>query len=253
MSLKFNIVDQTQQPGIIQGIERRCGFNDGDISGDTSRLARVTAEVNLALDAYGTIAKKAAGMWLPDDSNQSDYPIVFADLTQGQRSITLNNDATGNQILDIYAVYLSDASGNYTKLQPVDYDEDLYNQPYNNGFYNGSTTQGIPTTYAKIGNGILFNFLPNYSKVSGVRLDVNREYAYFNVNDTTKKPGVQGNHHEYFIVRPSYYLAPLISDQNTVNRLKGELMEWEKIIADDFSIRQKDQRQGFGVRYENNK
>lgn len=84
MSLVFS--NTTTKNGIIQRIERYCGFNDGDISGNTLRLAQFTGDINVALDYTLAMIFEEGGTWQFDDSNHStNYPIITTNLISGQR------------------------------------------------------------------------------------------------------------------------------------------------------------------------
>ena len=94
MSLVFS---QTASPykGIIQQIELETGMNLGDISGNSEKLGIFTTQINLAWDDYVSLALQSSGKWQFDDSNQTDNPIIYADLVSSQRNYTWDRIVTG--------------------------------------------------------------------------------------------------------------------------------------------------------------
>lgn len=229
--------DTTLKSGIIQGIERECGFDDGTITGNSTLMAQFTADVNSAGDDATAIIIPAGGEWQYDDSNQTDYPIITTALVSGQRDYSFTTDNTGNLILDIYKVMCrSGVSGSYIDLDPID-QQSTERDTINDG--NNST--GTPTRYDKTANGIFLDLIPNFSSSDGLKVFINRESTYFTVSDTTKKPGIAGLFHDYYVLKPSYKYARAKGLQN-VERLERDVLKMEKDIKDYYSGRNKDVR-----------
>lgn len=111
MSLVFS--NTTTKNGLIQLCERTCGFNDGEISGNTTTLAKFTGDINIALDRALSIIFEVGGTWQFDDSNFTDYPIITTGIVSGQRDYSFTVDGSSNLILDIYRVQVSDSNGNF--------------------------------------------------------------------------------------------------------------------------------------------
>ncbi len=237
MSLAFS--NTTLKNGIIQQIEKNCGFDDGQISGNATLLAQFTGDVNLALDDALAIILPASGTWQFDDSNQADYPIITTALVGSptpQRDYSFVTDNSGNLILDIYKVMCRvSATGPYQDLIPVDQqsDEDVVS------FYNGLNVSGVPSRYDKTANGIFLDLIPNYNSTDGLKIFINREGSYFSVTDTTKKPGFAGLFHEYCVLKPSYNYARSKGLQN-VERLERDLLKMEKAMDAYYSDRERD-------------
>lgn len=232
MSLAFS--NTTSKNGILQRIERTCGFQDGDITGNTTRLAQFTGDVNVALDKIFSLIFSVGGTWQFDDSNHTDYPIITTSLVSGQRDYTFTSDENSNLILEIYKVFVADDSGDYREILPVDQQS---NAPVN--YTDGNNTTGLPNTYDKTGNGIFLDPIPNYSEANGLKIFINREASYFSTSDTTKKPGFAGLFHEYLVLHPSFYYCT----RNGISirrELKEELMEMEAQIMDFYKMREKD-------------
>lgn len=248
MSLAFS--NTTNKNGILQTIERNCGFNDGDITGSTLLLAQFTADVNLALDTFVEMAIKSSGTWQWDDSNHTDYPIITTNLVQGQRDYGFTVDGSGNLILDIYKVFVKGEDGVYREIYPVDVQSSIREETRE--FTDGQNGEGRPYRYDKTANGIFLDWIPNYNSTAGLKMYINREASAFLTSDTTKKPGIPGIFHEYLALRPSYYYCL----RNSLPQTKGlgELMViMENNIKSYFSKRTKDEPQRMMARLENNK
>lgn len=222
MSLQFS--DTTTDKGIIQVIEDELGFDRGHITGNTARLKRFTALVNLAWDEYFDIAIRSSGTWQADDSNHTDYPIIKADIVAGQQSYTFLTDENGNLVLDIYKVLIlpSATATEYVELDPID------QQQRNAGesITSESTSQGVPSEYDKTANGFFFDVPPSYSVTNGIKVLINREPSYFTTSDTTKKPGCPGLHHRYFALRPALDYAR-VNNHDNFNNLAREVLKYE--------------------------
>lgn len=232
MSLAFS--NTTSKNGILQRIERTCGFQDGDITGNTTKLAQFTGDINVALDRVLSLIFSVGGTWQFDDSNHTDYPIITTNLVSGQRDYTFTSDESGNLILEIYKVLVADDSGGYREILPVDQQSDA---PVN--YTDGNNTTGLPITYDKTGNGIFLDPIPNYNETNGLKIFINREASYFATSDTTKKPGFAGLFHEYLVLHPSFYYC-LRNGISIRNSVKEELMEMESQIMDFYKMREKD-------------
>ncbi len=222
MSIQFN--DTTNYKGLVQIYEKECGFKRGDISGDSTRLKELTADINLTWDDYLSIALTASGKWQFDDSNQTDYPIIKTNLVSGQRDYTFTTDEGGNLILDIYKVAIlpSASSTLYQEINPIDQQSD--NEAAD--IVAESTATGVPYTYDKTANGFFLDPIPSYNATSGLKVYINREPSYFTSSDTTKKPGCPGIHHRYFALKPALDYARRNNLAN-YNRLLEEVISFE--------------------------
>lgn len=231
MSIQFS--NTTTKGGILQLIERNCGFNDGDITGNATLLAQFTSDVNVALDQVLSIIFDVGGTWKFDDSNHTDHPIITTSLVANQRDYSFTTDESGNLILDIFKVFVADSSGNYTELCPVNVP---FNSPSN--YTDGLNTTGIPNSYDKRGNSIFVDPIPNYTKADGIKIYINRESTYFTTTDATKKAGFAGIFHEYLALRPSYFYC-LRNGIAKATVYKQEMLEMEQRIRDYYKARDK--------------
>jgi len=204
-------------------------------------IADKTADCNLALDSFLAIALQADGKWQVDDSNQTKYPILTADLVSGQRDYSFTTDEQGNIILEIYKVMVKNPSGLFVEMAQVDQQSE--NSPDNpiTGMVDGQNLTGIPNKYDKTGNGLFLDPIPNYDSTGGLKLWINREASYFTVSDTTKKPGFAGIFHEYIALRPSYMYAMRKGLKN-VRELQILVLQMEAQIKKHFSQRAKDEQ-----------
>lgn len=244
MSLKFN--DTTNLQGLVQVFEQEIGADTGFISGNTERLKKFVAGVNMAWDDYVGVAIKSSGKFQFDDSNHTDYPIIKTNIVQGQRDYTFTIDETGNLVLDVYRVSIL-TSATATKYQDIEPIDEQSGRETN--LNTEDTTQGVPSAYDKTGNAIRFDFLPSYSSTNGLKVYINREASYFTTTDTTKKPGCPGIHHRYFALKPALDYARRNSLSNYA-LIREEVVSFEGDVENGvqgsieryFARRSKDER-----------
>lgn len=234
MSLQFS--DISNLNGIIQLIERELEFGYGDISGDTTLLKEITSDVNLAHNEVLALIFKAGGTWQFDDTNHTDYPIITTNIVSSQRDYTFTSDETGNLILDVYRVLVADSDGVYRDLVPRD-QQTPYSQT--TGFVDGQDLTGTPTAYDKTANGIFLDRIPNYNYTNGLKVYINREGYYFTTSDTTKKPGIPGLFHEYYVIATAYRYARRKSLAKEGSLLQQKII-MEQAIEDHFAFRERD-------------
>lgn len=219
--IQFN--DTTNLRGLVQLYEKECGYNYGDVSGNTTLLKQFTADVNNALDTYFSIAIRSAGTWELDDSNHGDYAVIYTTLTAGRRDYSFLTDASGNAVLDIYKVLVlpSATATQYEEIYPVD-----ENQRENLSIINEDGSVGSPLKYAKRSNAIHFDVEPNYTVARGIKVLINRTSSYFTYTDTTEKAGYP-YHHEYFYLKPAYIRARGPLQLPNKNDLEKEILKLE--------------------------
>jgi hypothetical protein len=243
MSIQFN--DTTNYKGLVQIYEKECGYNRGDVSGNSDLLKEFTADCNIALDEFNSIAIQSSGKWQFDDSNQTDYPIITTNIVSGQRDYSFTLDGSSNLILDIYKVAIL-PSATATLYQGIDPTDELIGDT---DIVTGNTNGGTPYSYGKLSNGIFLEPRPNYNATSGLKIFINRETTYFTSSDTTKKPGVPGILHEYFALKPALKyagrknLANYKDLQRRIILLEGdESQRITGLIAKYYGKREKDDR-----------
>lgn len=197
-------------------------------------IADKTTDVNNALNRYMLLAISAEGKWQVDDTNQTDYPVVFGDVVSGQQDYSFTTDEQGNQILDIYKVRIKDSAGNWHTLKQ----RDITDRDDN---YLNDTGTGTPSSYDLTANGIFLRSIPNYNSTDGLEIYVSRTPTYFTVSDTTKKPGIPWLFHEYLAVRPAYYYC-LQKGLPQAVALGNEVARMEEAIMKGIANRNKDTR-----------
>lgn len=252
MSIQFN--DTTNYKGLVQLYEKEVGFNRGDVSGNTDRLKEFTADVNVAWDDFLSIAFGPDGTWQFDDSNHTDYPFITTNLVSGQRDYTFTTDSSSNIILDIYRVMVKTSStGDYQEIYPVDQNTpDYLSNESTTSFIDGRNQTGVPTRYDKIANGIQLDLIPSFDATAGLKVFINREPSYFVYTNITKKPGVSGNLHKWFFIKPAHDYARRNSLPQ-LPRLELEVAKFENVIKSSFRRRQRDVPSRLIAFRENNK
>lgn len=250
MSIAFSATDTLK--GLVQIYEEECGFNVGDISGNTVKLKQFAARVNTTYDDFVARAIKASGVWQWDDSNHTDYPFMTTDLVTGQRDYSFTTDGSGNLVLQIYKVMVKGADGVYREIYPVDQETPNSSKTNVDTFINGQDETGTPTRYDLTANGIFLDLIPSYDSTAGLKVFVNREPSYFVYTDTTKKPGVPGIFHRYFALKPALDYARRNQTAN-FNNLLNEVTKLERDIDDFFGMRDKQTPKRLTPNYQNNR
>ena len=167
-----------------------------------------------------------------------------------QRDYTFTTDGSGNLILDIYRVFIfrSATATDYEEIFPVDSQSDRW--VLTDGLTRNQTNTGTPSVYDKTANGFFLDPIPSYNATNGLKVYINREASYFTSTDTTKKPGVPGNLHKYFYLKPA---AEYARRNNLANqdRLMTEVLKMEGkggTIEKQFAFRARDERKGLSMR-----
>ncbi|RJQ33894.1 hypothetical protein C4568_03775 [Candidatus Parcubacteria bacterium] len=246
MSLAFS--DTSTYKGIIQELEREIGEDYGYISGNPTRLKAATVSVNQAYDDYLPLAFQGSGTWQFDDSNHTDYPEARHNLVSGRRDYKFTTDESSNLILDIHKVMVADSSGVFHEAKPVD----KQSETDTDGLWDGRDTGGFPIKYDKTANAIFLDPIPNYNYTEGLKIFINREPSYFVSTDTSKKPGVPGHHHRWFVIRAAEDFA---RRNNLTNypAIRAERLAMEASIKEYFGSRNRDERKRLEAAKHSNK
>lgn len=229
----------TTKAGIIQGLERALFGDSGDarISGNALLLAQFTARINEALDRAHALIFRADGRWQFDDTNHTDYPIITTTLVAGQRDYPFVTDENSNLILEVSKVLVADDNGKFSEIKPVDQQTDLGVSP----FWDANNEQGTPDRYDKTANGIFLDPIPSYTETDGLKVFISREGSYFTTADSTKKPGIAGIFHEYFVLRPAWQYA-YENNLSNAGALRDEMLRVEESMVEYYSRRSKDEQ-----------
>jgi len=216
---------------IIRAIDKNCKSNSVSYP-----LLDKNEDINDASAHVWGIIFKSSGKWQFDDGNHEDYPFITSDLNENQRDYPFTTDEAGNLILDVYKVMVKNPAGIYQEIYPIDQQSDEFTQ----GFWSGLNQKGTPSRYDKTANAIMLDALPAYSSEDGVKMFINREGVYFDVDATTEMPGFCGLYHEYLALRPSYYYA-MREGLDNKNDLFNQMTRMEQDIAQYYRDRSKDE------------
>ena len=237
MALSFN--------NLVTLIDETVGTNSTSFTTANKTLYINLAVSNLMLMLHG---EGAGGVWVLDDSNQSDLPEVYEDLVSGTRTYSFTEDPVGNNIIDIRAVFAKDSSsGVYQLLTPVGIDDAPSTMD------DGQATGGVPTHYRKSGKRVSLDLIPDYNSTDGLKALVSRESTYFISTDTTNEWGFPGLWHEYLVLYPSYKYA---KNKNLpiAESLKRDVQEMEAKISKHSGLRSfKDGKPRVTVKFEETK
>lgn len=219
MSLKFN---STSAPyGLVQLYELEIGANLGDVSGDSTELAKFVARANIAKQKYLYLWATAAGRFEADDQNHSGYPIETGNIVSGQRDYTFDTDGSGFKINDISKVLILDSatSTNYKVIPQVDEKNDYLSEILVN------SNSGTPVQYGLLANGIFLDPVPNFSVTNGIKIIVNREGTQYTTSSTTTTTGLPA-YEEYLYLQPAYEEAS-IKQLSNLAELRKKVMDLE--------------------------
>lgn len=247
--MKLQFSDTTNKIGIVQVLERMTKTQSATAS--SYPLLDKTVDINSALGHFMLLANKATGRWQVDDTNHSDYPIVFGSIVSGQQDYSFTVDEQGNQITDIWKVRAKMSDGTWKTLIQRDL-QDGDDTPIN------STQTGNPSKYDLTANGIFLTDIPNYNSTNGLEIFTSRSPSYFIYTDTTKVAGIPEMFHEYLALRPAYFYCaknqlPMAKDYKI--QLYGEdgKSGLEGMIMSFYSKRNRDERPRMSVKQESNK
>jgi hypothetical protein len=253
MSLVFN--DTTSLRGLVQEYERECGFDYGEVSGNTTRLKEFAAGANNGLDEFFKLAIQANGTWKLDDSNHADYAIISADLIAGQRDYPVTKDQDGNAILEVFKAFVAGPDGVFREIFPVsvaDGSQDV------STFTDGRNQQGMPSRYDKEANAVILDPVPSYNMRAveegkrGLKLYVNREAKYLSYDAPAAYPGIPGLFHRYLAL----WAAEQVLRRKSAVRYaatKAERVQMEVDIKEYFAGRARDVRRRITIRQEDNR
>lgn len=243
---QFN--NTTTKDGLIQKCEITL-FGDnglGKITGNTNLLYIFANFANEALDWYGELALKYSSNWSFDSSTYTTIPQAFTDINSGQADYTLDVN-----FLNISNVEIQDSNGVFTKLNKITDDEIAVSGESPTQYGNVS---GTPTQYKYIGNSLILIPKPNYTLSNGLKLTIERGFAYFTYDDTTDSVGIPLSHCRYI----SDYMSWLYARDRSMTKIATELekrkIQYEMVdIPNHYSSRDKDQKPTMKSLPQNNK
>lgn len=191
--------------------------------------------INNAYERVASLILQADGRWQWDDNNFStDFPIATTNLISGQADYTITSSH-----LRILRVEVANSSGTFTKIDQFDPADKL-----TESLTQIATESSTPTTYDVLGTSVILYPKPNYNYTAGLKVYFQRGPDLFTsgqVTTGTKQPGFNSLYHDLIPLWVSYNYA-LDNGQSTVNGYMNEIMRKEQSLKNDYSSRNKDQR-----------
>lgn len=191
--------------------------------------------INNAYERVASLILQADGRWQWDDTNfTTDFPIATTNLVLGQADYTL-----ASTHLRILRVEVADSSGTFSKLEQFDPADKL-----TDSLTQLATETGTPTTYDIIGASVVLYPKPNYNYTAGLKIYFQRGPSLFTSAEVTtgsKNPGFNSLYHDLIPLWVAYNYA-LDNSQSTANGYMNEIIRKEESLKDDYSSRNKDQR-----------
>lgn len=202
--------DTTNKNGIVQMCEQITSIGDGNISGNTVKLAYFTTLINNWLNMVSLWIHEVQGEWPYDDQNHGDFPEEVFDFVDNQQDYGLSTSGEING-WTLKKVEVRDATTlDYSTLNFV-YSKDI---PEN---YDGSD-KGKPIGFWLSGGSIIFNCPVDVAKADKYRLTYDRQAHPFTVSDTTAEPGFNSDFHIILAYGPSMEYALSIGDTAVYNQ-----------------------------------
>lgn len=230
MSKQFS--DTSNKNGLIQDIEWWCGRVDGDISGNTTELQRITSRVNSALDRLMPKLLSGTDRLRWDDPNHTKKPIGKFDLSTTHNDYTITVDEQSIAILNFSSVrILSSATGTvFTTLSRIYLDDPRAEEM----MAPISTNIGIPSAWLEKENTIFLDKIPSYNATAGGEVFFEREASYFVYSDTTKKPGIPSPFHDLLALYPALDWLLIYKPESVglINNVKEEIVRREQQLVD---------------------
>jgi hypothetical protein len=224
--MQYNSIN-TDKLGLVEDTLFLCGLPAATASYTSYSLADITRNINTSyLDTARSIWDCAAG-WQYDDSNNTDLPVAYSTLVNGQQDYSLPTDAQRVQRIEIEDIF-----GNYNVLKQIDI-HDIDNQAMSE--FMG--TAGMPLYYDLVGRSINLYPAPasgNVTLASGIAVYVDREPELFTTASTSATPGFASPFHRIL----SYAAAiDFVQDKATQDRLVAMKSKLERDLVSFYSKR----------------
>lgn len=232
--MKFN--STTDRDGIIQEIERMTDLGIGYISGDTNRLADMTATVNRVNSRVWHSIFLATGNWSYDDSNNNDLPVATTALVVDQDNYTLPTES-----LTVERVEVKDEDNNWYRLTPI------ITEGINGAVDEFMDVSGRPSYYRVLGNIVYLHPASDYAQDASLKVYYDRESASFTTADTTKTPGFASPYHEIIPIKASIEWLKIKQPQSpTLPILLADEQKIDLAITQFYARRYKDYKPKIG-------
>lgn len=185
---------------------------------DTDLLASVNRYYHKAVG----IILRSSDSWDYDDTSNTDFPILTANLVADQQSYTLPTDA-----LKVKRVEVTYDGTNWYKAEPFDINSRA--DATDTTSLSNDFTTSEPFYDIQYGSVFLYP-IPTANSTAGLKLWITRSITEFTSGDLstgTKEPSIDVLWHEYLALGPAYEFG-LSKGMAHVRHLKDELLEVEQ-------------------------
>lgn len=178
---------------------------------------------------------EADGRWQWDDANHTNQPVATFDLVNGQEDYAVMVPAPTvlQDWLLVEQVEILDANDEGILLQPIDKRDPKV------AWSEFQEDNSTPRYYDFQGASIYLKPNPNYDKTNGGIITFKRHPSYFEITDTTKRPGFARLFHRFLSFSASYDWFVKIGNINKANVMKNEMLSLEVAIKKHYSKRSK--------------
>jgi hypothetical protein len=212
--MQFN--DTTNKNGLIQRIEDYTNLGDGVISGDSTLLKKVTADVNETVYDLTTELMLLQDSFDWDDPYKTDYPIATTSLVANQRDYQFDSIS----FLKLKRVDISYDGVNYYRATAFD------SASFEDGLGNDSTTDALfdktKPHYDPKAFGFWLYPMADATDVSNggkIRIEYSRGHTEYDPTDTDKEPPIDRPFHDLIAMGAAAKWAIRKSEPNAGNLL----------------------------------
>lgn len=231
--------DTTNKTGLLQDCEFWTGLGDAGISGNATRKAIFTRNLNAWYHKVVTMILQSQDEWDFDDSNHTDFAILTTPLVSGQRDYAL---PVAEKVLKIKRVDICyDGTGNTCyKAEPFDSNE--MGLGLGNDVETDARFPSSEPKYDLISNSAWIYPRANDANVTNsgiIRIEWTREVDEFVVGDTTQEPGFDEPFHRMLSLGASldYALAKNLVIKNDIATM---LQDYEQRLKQFYGSKQLD-------------
>ncbi len=222
MAVTFN--DTTNKQGLYQHLLFLSGQTEASFP-----IADATRLLNFALDRYTYLSILSSGDWQFDDFGNSTFARARRSLASGQQDYSMQVD-----YLTVERVEIQDEDGVWHKLDQFD-ENDIADQSLN----DYKSTDGTPQYYDIVNNSIVLYPAPDYSRSEALELTYKRPFNHFSTSDTTASINIPSIHSEYLVLH-ALSRSTLRSNDVNMNHVRQDVADYERMIKDGLSRRDRD-------------
>jgi hypothetical protein len=207
--------DVTNKTGVCQEIDSICGTNT-----TTYPLEDKLRRMNSAFDDFFFIAMKECGNWSIESTDRNDFTYESTtDLVATQYDYSFPSELL---ILEKVEIALPD--GTFKELS-------VGSSPTNR-------TSGVATSYIRVGNSLMLDYIPNYNSTAGLRITYRRAMNYATLSGgvfTPTTPAIPSIFHTWLARKSSLpylidkglqkkndYVSLIIQDEANIAKYFGE-------------------------------